>query len=132
MQEITPVRWHRIESLLDELLELPADARSDHLRLACGGDENLRATVERLLAADDTMERLEGSESRNHAAEIIAHLSQGALGTLGLDLGSKLQRSLGDSYRLGDELPPGGMGRLFLATEVSVGRLVVIKVLPPS
>jgi serine/threonine-protein kinase len=132
MQEITPVRWRRIESLLDELLELPTEARADHLDRVCSTDDELRSAVERLLAADDEMERSADAASPNPAAAIIAHLSRGALGTLGLDLGSQLQHSLGDAYRIERELPPGGMGRLFLASESSIARKVVIKVLPPQ
>ena len=41
-----------------------------------------------------------------------------------------LQSALGDAYRVERELSPGGMSRIFLATESSLGRSVVIKVLP--
>jgi serine/threonine-protein kinase len=41
-----------------------------------------------------------------------------------------LQSALGDAYRVERELSPGGMSRIFLATESSLGRAVVIKVLP--
>ena len=48
------------------------------------------------------------------------------------DLQERLQRSIGDRYRIARELTGGGMSRLFLATEPSLGREVVIKVLPPE
>jgi tetratricopeptide (TPR) repeat protein len=48
------------------------------------------------------------------------------------DLRDRLQDALGDVYRLERELPGGGMSRLFLATESSLGRQVVIKLLPPD
>jgi serine/threonine-protein kinase len=41
-----------------------------------------------------------------------------------------LQAALGDAYRIERELSPGGMSRIFLATESSLGRAVVVKVLP--
>jgi serine/threonine-protein kinase len=41
-----------------------------------------------------------------------------------------LQSALGDAYRVERELSPGGMSRIFLATESSLGRAVVVKVLP--
>jgi serine/threonine-protein kinase len=41
-----------------------------------------------------------------------------------------LQTALGDAYRVERELSPGGMSRIFLATESSLGRSVVVKVLP--
>src|SRR5215470_12072021 len=48
------------------------------------------------------------------------------------ELRSRLQASLGDAYRVERELSPGGMSRLFLATEASLDRKVVIKLLPPE
>ncbi len=43
-----------------------------------------------------------------------------------------LQDALGDSYLLERELGGGGMSRLFVATETSLNRRVVIKLLPPE
>ena len=48
------------------------------------------------------------------------------------ELRDQLQASLGDSYVIERELAPGGMSRLFLATEASLERQVVIKLLPPD
>ncbi len=48
------------------------------------------------------------------------------------DLLRRLQGAVGDTYRLEQELPGGGMSRLFLATEASLRRRVVLKVLPPE
>ena len=46
------------------------------------------------------------------------------------DLQSRLQKAVGDAYRIERELGGGGMSHLFLAEEVALGRRVVIKVLP--
>src|SRR5690242_18222472 len=48
------------------------------------------------------------------------------------DLLARLQRAVGDAYRIERELGGGGMSRLFLATEASLHRTVVIKLLPPE
>ena len=48
------------------------------------------------------------------------------------DLLARLQSVLGDAYHVERELGGGGMSRLFLATEASLHRLVVIKLLPPE
>jgi eukaryotic-like serine/threonine-protein kinase len=48
------------------------------------------------------------------------------------DARDQLQTTLGDAYHIERELPPGGMSRLFLATERSLDRQVVIKLLPPE
>src|SRR5437016_7271564 len=52
--------------------------------------------------------------------------------SVGDDLQQRLQTSLGDTYVIDRELAPGGMSRLFLATESSLNRQVVIKLLPPD
>jgi eukaryotic-like serine/threonine-protein kinase len=50
----------------------------------------------------------------------------------GDELQDRLQAALGDAYVIERELAPGGMSRLFLATEASLERKVVIKLLPPE
>ena len=45
------------------------------------------------------------------------------------DLRQQLQSTLGNAYTIERELGGGGMSRVFLATEQSLGRLVVVKVL---
>ncbi|MGH7618945.1 MAG: serine/threonine-protein kinase, partial [Gemmatimonadaceae bacterium] len=42
----------------------------------------------------------------------------------------QLQASLGTGYTIDRELSGGGMSRVFMATDVSLGRRVVVKVLP--
>ncbi len=48
------------------------------------------------------------------------------------DLREQLQSTLGASYTFERELGGGGMARVFVATEASLGRRVVVKVLPPE
>ena len=47
-------------------------------------------------------------------------------------LRDQLQRSLGATYALERELGGGGMSRVFVGEETSLGRKVVVKVLPPE
>jgi serine/threonine protein kinase len=49
-----------------------------------------------------------------------------------MDLRDQLQRRLGNAYTLHEELRGGGMSRVFVAEETSLGRRVVVKVLPPE
>ncbi len=53
-------------------------------------------------------------------------------GPVSHDLREKLQHTVGDAYRLERELGGGGMSRVFVAHETSLGRKVVIKVLLPE
>src|SRR5437867_2612377 len=48
------------------------------------------------------------------------------------DLETRRQAALGDSYRIERELGGGGMSRVFLAQDTTLGRRVVVKVLPPE
>jgi len=48
------------------------------------------------------------------------------------DLETRLQAALGDAYRIERELGGGGMSRVFLAQDTTLGRRVVVKVLPPE
>ncbi|MEO6331866.1 MAG: serine/threonine-protein kinase [Gemmatimonadaceae bacterium] len=48
------------------------------------------------------------------------------------DLREQLQRTLGDTLILEQELGGGGMSRVFVAHEAALGRKVVVKVLPPD
>jgi eukaryotic-like serine/threonine-protein kinase len=46
------------------------------------------------------------------------------------DLRAQLQSTFGDAYTIERELGGGGMSRVFVATEQSLGSPVVVKVLP--
>src|SRR5207247_7692821 len=48
------------------------------------------------------------------------------------ELLDRIQLALGDLFRIERELQGGGMSRLFIATESSLNRRVVVKVLPPE
>jgi len=48
------------------------------------------------------------------------------------DFFTRLQAVLGNAYQIERELPLGGLGRLFLATESATGRQVSVQALPPD
>jgi serine/threonine-protein kinase len=48
------------------------------------------------------------------------------------DFAEHLQNALGANYQLDGELTGGGMSRVFVATDRTLGRRVVVKVLPPD
>jgi serine/threonine protein kinase/tetratricopeptide (TPR) repeat protein len=94
----TSGRWPEVSSLLDELLELDAEARPARLAELRGTDPELAGEVEALLARGDTVERggfLEGSA---------------------LDLsGAALEGTQLGSYTLEKLIGQGGMGAVWLA-----------------
>ena len=48
------------------------------------------------------------------------------------DFGQRLQEHLGQAYAVERELGGGGMSRVFVANDRSLGRLVAVKILPPA
>jgi serine/threonine-protein kinase len=50
---MTPERWRQIGKLFEAAVRIDPAGREDWLRVACGGDEELRAGVGRLLAQDE-------------------------------------------------------------------------------
>src|SRR4029079_18400814 len=49
-----------------------------------------------------------------------------------MDLRDRLQSTLGSAYVIERELGGGGMSRVFLAHDTSLGRRIVVKLLPPE
>ncbi len=105
-----PPDWSHVKSLLGEALELPAGDRAGWLARACGGDDELRAEVEALLAAHERAgDFLATGPSRADRAELI-----------GTRLGA---------YLVTGVLGRGGMGVVYRARREQPEREVAIKVL---
>lgn len=45
-------------------------------------------------------------------------------------LAERVQEALGEGYEVTEEMPGGGMSRLFVAQDRTLGRMVVVKLLP--
>jgi tRNA A-37 threonylcarbamoyl transferase component Bud32 len=54
---MTPERWRQIDELFDAAVRVDPTEREAWLRLACGGDHDLRAELGRLLAQDERADR---------------------------------------------------------------------------
>lgn len=125
---MTPERWRQIEEILENALDLDAEARRDLIDASCEDDPALKAEVEELLAADDDpLELLE-----QHAASFAGPAwKEDVLPVSALP--SPLESEFG-SYRLLREIGRGGMSRVFLAERVDdrLERRAAIKILHPS
>jgi len=62
----------------------------------------------------------------------ISYLRIAPTGITPIDLREKLQLTLGGSYTIDREIGGGGMSRVFSATDISLDRSVVVKVLEPE
>ncbi|MCP5068207.1 MAG: serine/threonine protein kinase, partial [bacterium] len=116
-------RWKRIEKALDELLDLEPQGRESRLDDLSGGDAELRADLERLLAADD-------DERTGILDQGMAPLA-GAL----LDPEQESSRAPGERigpYRVLGTLGSGGMGEVLLAERAdgAFDRHIALKVVP--
>ena len=117
---MTPERWQRIQALFHEALELAPERRAAFLEAQCAGDAALREEVASLLSAD-----ADAPPILDTALEELACL-------LPDDDAPRPGPSRIGPYELVRELGRGGMGRVYLAERVDVGKRVALKVLNES
>src|SRR6266496_619083 len=116
---MTPTRFQTIEQIYRAALDQEPDQISAFLDRACKHDDVLRHKVEALLSS---RQRADGF-IENSAVGLAASIIQNG------DAESLVGRTIGH-YKVSESIGTGGMGEVYLATDVVAGRKAALKLLP--
>src|SRR6266487_1935669 len=116
---MTPAQLQTIEEIFRAALDQEPDQISASLETACEGDELLRREVEVLVASHQRA----GSFIEMSAVSLTKKIIQ--KGRADLLVG----RTIGH-YKLSERIGTGGMGEVYLATDIIAGRKAALKLLP--
>src|SRR6185437_11429824 len=116
---MTPARLGRIEEIFCAALDHEADQVAQFLDTACEGDELLRRKVECLL----TSYQRSGSFIETTAVGIATRIIENEQADL------LVGQTIGH-YKISKRIGTGGMGDVYLATDMTAGRKAALKLLP--
>src|SRR5437764_14441970 len=116
---MTPARLQTIEEIFHAALDQEPDQIGAFLDTACEGDELLRRKVEALLASRQRA----GSFIETSAVGLATRIIQNGQPDL------LVGRTIGH-YKISKRIGTGGMGEVYLATDITAGRKAALKLLP--
>src|SRR6516165_10769970 len=116
---MTPSRFQTIEEIFLGALDQEPEKIGPFLDTACANDEDLRREVEMLLASDQRAGHFIEGLTVGLATKIIENRQAHSL--VGQTIGH---------YKISEPIGTGGMGEVYLATDVVAGRKAALKLLP--
>ena len=114
-----PARFQTVEEIFHAALDQEPDQISTFLDTACEGDAVLRREVEVLLTSDQRAGRFIETSSVGLATKVIQNQQADSL----------VGRTIGH-YKISESIGTGGMGEVYLATDITAGRKAALKLLP--